>query len=232
MRKICSSLFFGLVMVVFPVTMLACGQKVKTEFVAGPAGPMGPSGKNGTDGHNGSNGANGSNGTNGTNGADALLPGLSCNVHDLNSWNSSSRLPEILANNPVVGNFTLANLSVGDSSASAGFPGMPIAIQNAVGLEGYVLDCFGYLKVETSGTHVFKLLSDDGSRLVINNVTVVDNQGLHAPTTVTGSALLYKGYNKFNVLYYQGPYSQIALELKFSGPNTTERVVPAFAFVH
>jgi hypothetical protein len=187
----------------------------------GPQGAVGPQGQAGRDGLNGKNGE------------DAIRPGLSCNLHDLRSWDKNTSLPQALANNPAIGNFILPNLNIPDSQAVNGFPGMPKALQDLVGIEGYALDCNGYLNIQTSGQHTLKLLSDDGSRLSIeDDYLVIENQGLHAPVTKSITGNLNRGQNKINVVYYQGPVTQIALELRLSGPNTLEAVVPASAFTH
>lgn len=185
---------------------------------------------NGAQGPAGTNGTNGRDGLNGTNGEDAIQPGVSCNVHNLANYDGNTSLPQALVNNPVIGTFTLPNFSVGDSQASTGFPGMPADLQNQVGYDGYALDCSGYLNVPTTGTYAFSLFSDDGSYLAIEDQVVIENQGLHAPSAKSGSADLYRGPNRINVVYYQGPYSQIALQLNWSGPNTTSQVVPAANF--
>lgn len=162
--------------------------------------------------------------------APARKPGLSCNLHNL-SYNSSTVLPAALASNPPVGNFTLPNFNIPDSPSSAGFPGMPADLQALVGLDGYALDCSGYLYVPTSGIHTFSLLSDDGARLVIEDNILIQNQGIHAPTTVTATNVnLNRGWNRINVVYFQGPHTQIALELKWTGPNTASQVIPAGLF--
>lgn len=202
---------------------IKCGNAPSVFLANGATGPAGTQGAQGQPGRDGLNGQNGE---------DAVQPGLSCNLHNLASWSGTTSLPEALAANPAVGSFTLANFSVPDSQASGGFPGMPAYLQALVGYDGYALDCSGYLNVPTSGAYTFKLLSDDGSRLLIEDNVIIENQGLHAPATVTGSAQLNRGPNRINVVYYQGPYSQIALELKWSGPNTAEQVAPASAFTH
>lgn len=185
------------------------------------------------DGSNGADGEDGSDGINGTNGLDAFTPGMSCDVYDIASWDGNSSLPAMFVGANLKGNFTLANFSVPDSQSSAGFPGMPAALQNKVGLEGYALDCAGYLNVPTSGDYVFKLLSDDGSELRIEDNLIIANQGLHAPATVTSATTrLNKGPNRINVVYYQGPHTQIALELKWKGPNLSEAIVPASKLTH
>lgn len=176
---------------------------------------------------------NGEDGNDGEDGKDAITPGLICDVYDINGWNSSTSLPALFVGSALKGSFTLNNFNVPDSQSSQGFPGMPTELQNKVGLEGYALDCAGYLSVPTSGDYVFKLLSDDGSELRIEDNLIINNQGLHAPQTVTSSATrLNKGPNRINVVYYQGPHTQIALELKWKGPNLTEAVVPTSVFTH
>ena len=208
---------------------VVCGES--TVFLAngaqGPAGTTGPQGQPGRDGLNGSVGATGADGE------DAIQPGLLCNVHNLSSTNGDTKLPDALKNSPVVGSFVLANLSVGDSPSANGFPGMPANLRTLVGDTDYALDCSGYLNIKTSGEYTLKLLSDDGARLSIeDSYLLVEDQGLHAPHTVSGTKLLNKGPNKFNIVYFQGPATQIALQLKMSGPNMTEAVVPASDFTH
>jgi hypothetical protein len=196
-------------------------------------GSQGPQGLPGIPGAQGPQGLPGRDGLNGQDGEDAVKPGLSCNVHDLSNWNGVTNILTVLSASAPVGNFVMSNLNVGDTPSANGFPGMPASIQNMVGLTGYALDCQGYLNVETSGMHTFKTLSDDGVRLVIQDQVIINNPSLHAPTTdVSTSRELHRGPNKINVVYYQGPHTQIALRLSWSGPNMSEQVVPAARFTH
>lgn len=175
--------------------------------------------------------ANGENGVNGTNGVNAIKPGLSCNVHNLSNWNGVTSILTVLSASSPVGSFTLPNLNVGDSQASGGFPGMPSSLQSSVGLDGYALDCNGYLNIETSGMYTFSMLADDGVRLMIDNNVIVNFPGLQAPTTrVSPSVELQRGLRAFNVIYYQGPFTQIALRLSYSGPHTPLQVIPTSRF--
>lgn len=174
------------------------------------------------------------NGLNGEDGEDAIQSGLSCNVHNLANWDGVTNILTVLSASAPVGNFTLANLNVGNSLSANGFPSMPSALQNAVGLTGYALDCSGYLNIKTSGLYNFNMLSDDGVRLVIDNKVIINNPSLHPPTSdVANSIELNKGQRTFNVIYYQGPATQIALQLKYSGPNASSLVViPSTEFTH
>lgn len=207
--------------------------------VSGATGTTGAAGKNGTNGSNGTNGTNGSNGSNGTNGSNGSpglgeIPGISCAVHDLPNYNGSTTLPGAFIGNQILGTFVLPAFNIPDSQASLGFPGMPTALQNLVGTDGYALDCDGYINIATSGdNYVFQLLSDDGSELRINDAIVLSNQGQHAPSsTISVQVHLDRGLNKINIVYYQGPLTQIALQLSLAGPNLPNAVVPASAYTH
>jgi hypothetical protein len=135
--------------------------------------------------------------------------------------------------NPTLGTFVLPNLNVPDSSASAGFPGMPAALQTTVGTDGYSLDINGYLDVPTTGAYVFQMTSDDGAIMYINGTPVISDDSLHSLHTATSVTVnLVRGKNLINVVYYQGPLSQIALQLFWQGPNFTNQVIPSSVLSH
>lgn len=165
----------------------------------------------------------------------AIVPtsrGLVAQVHNLPNWDNVT-LPNLFVGNPTLGTFVVQNLNVGDTHASNGFPGMPSALQQQVGYDGYALDINGYINVPTTGNYIFKMFSDDGAILLINDQVVIADDSLHSPRTATSQAVrLNAGLNRINVLYYQGPQSQIALQLKWSGPNLSEQVIPATALSH
>lgn len=62
-------------------------------------------------------------------------------------------------------------------------------------------DITGHLSVGSAGTYTFALNSDDGSRLFIDNVMVVDNGGDHGPMTVANSTFLSAGVHPFEVQF-------------------------------
>ena len=74
--------------------------------------------------------------------------------------------------------------------------------------EGFPSDHFqaewsGMLKIEEGGLFTFQTGSDDGSRLWINNVMVVDNWGRHGTKYVEGTAKLIKGYHEIKVHMFE-----------------------------
>jgi hypothetical protein len=62
----------------------------------------------------------------------------------------------------------------------------------------------GYIKVPETGVYTFLLASDDGSKLIINDSLLIDNDGLHGIQEKPGSAALAEGYHKIRVEFLQG----------------------------
>ena len=81
---------------------------------------------------------------------------------------------------------------------------------------------------ETEGDYQFKTISDDGSRLYIDNALVVDNDGLHAAIEKKGEVVrLPRGAVPFQLAYFQGPATNIALQVFYKGPGVTSwTIVP------
>jgi PA14 domain len=67
--------------------------------------------------------------------------------------------------------------------------------------------------VEKPGRYDFALLSDDGSKLIVDGLLVVNNDCLHAPDVRTGSVDLGRGTHEITVPYFQGLRDCVALLL-------------------
>lgn len=59
------------------------------------------------------------------------------------------------------------------------------------------------LTVSVAANYQFSTTSDDGSKLAINGVTVVDNDGLHGAATVQGSVFLNPGVHALRVEFFE-----------------------------
>lgn len=165
---------------------------------------------------------NGTNGTNGVNATSAIQPGLSCAVYDSRSVDRSSGLITILNNATPKFTKVVNQLDIGDSASVNGFPKFTAAEQALIGTEDYAIDCSGYVNVPVTGHYQFRMLSDDGAKLAINNQLLINMDQLQSPTYgSSNNTLLYKGPNKINVLYFQGPHSQIALKLDWLAPTSS-----------
>lgn len=60
----------------------------------------------------------------------------------------------------------------------------------------------GYLHLPKDGTFTFRISSDDGSRLLINETIVVESDGIHPPGDKEGKSTLKAGVHKVTVDYF------------------------------
>lgn len=67
---------------------------------------------------------------------------------------------------------------------------------------GYVFT--GYIEVPEDDMYSFQLRSDDGSKLFIDGVEVIDNDGSHSARALMGRIALRKGLHPFRLMYMQG----------------------------
>ena len=99
------------------------------------------------------------------------------------------------------------------------------------GLEdNFVVEALATLSVETTGTYLFRLTSDDGSRLQIDDQVVVDHDGLHGDTAKEGSFTLTAGTeHDLRLDYFEAGGGEL-LSLEWMPPGaTTFTVVPTSA---
>lgn len=83
----------------------------------------------------------------------------------------------------------------------------------------------GYLKIPVTGVYFFKVLSDDGSRLFIDDELVVNNDGLHDMEAVEGQIPLEKGFHFIQIWYFEASGAE-ALEVRLKGPGIVEKEIP------
>jgi hypothetical protein len=115
-----------------------------------------------------------------------------------------------------VGALYTSSLNIPPRNFTEGFPG----ITNR--LEWFAIDYTGRFWIDRPGKYQFSLLSDDGSKLYIDNKTVIDNDGLHPPTTLTATIKLRVGIHSIRVSYFQGPGGALALILGVARADKTE----------
>ncbi|RPD40990.1 family 20 glycosylhydrolase [Chitinophaga barathri] len=79
----------------------------------------------------------------------------------------------------------------------------------------------GYIKVEETGLYEFKVNSDDGSVLTVDNEVIIDNDGEHAPTELTGMIPLMKGFHKVRLQYFDaGGDQQLQVSFGLKGKQS------------
>ena len=98
--------------------------------------------------------------------------------------------------------------------------------------EKFALAIEGYFNIRNSTNVVFRLASDDGSRLLVNGQEVINNDGLHGTQNVDGELALRKGYHPFRVEFFEQGGGQ-ALFLKWRSFDSGEFVtVPITTLTH
>ena len=94
----------------------------------------------------------------------------------------------------------------------------------------YALKFTGYIDVTTGGVYTFLLTADDAAKLWIGDA-VVDNDGHHTSTTVSGQVALAAGKQPFTLGYMQRTSTSV-LDLSWIGPGIAQQTIPASAYYH
>ena len=102
-------------------------------------------------------------------------------------------------------------------------PGFDLSPRNQP--EYFGIEYEGYIRVPQDGVYAFFTDSDDGSRLLIDDRIVVDNDGPHSAKEVTGVIALASGLHKIRVEYYQKSGGR-ELAVSMEGPNGDKQLVP------
>ena len=92
--------------------------------------------------------------------------------------------------------------------------------------EFYALNFTGYIDVPSDGKYTFYTNSDDGSMLYIDNVPVVNNDGLHGSQEKSGTIGLKAGKHAINVGYFQASGGKM-FSVKYEGPGISKQVIPS-----
>jgi len=129
----------------------------------------------------------------------------------------TSSLPDFSSLTPVGSIYTRV-LDVPQRSFDSGFPGVTDRF------EWFAIRYTGEFNVDAEGEYAFRLVSDDGSRLIIDGETVIDNDGQHSSTSVSGSKYLARGRHQVEVDYYQGPRYYVALQFFWTPPGGSEGI--------
>jgi hypothetical protein len=129
----------------------------------------------------------------------------------------STLLPDFKRLRPV-GLLYTYSLNVPKRLFTEGMPGVTDRI------EWFAIDCEAEFWVRGPGKYRFRLTSDDGSRLSIDDRVVIDNDGVHETEAMGGSVLLESGRHHIRVSYFQGPRDFVALVLEVAPPGQAFRV--------
>jgi hypothetical protein len=109
----------------------------------------------------------------------------------------TSSLPDFLKLTPVGSIYTKA-LDVPTRAFDSGFPGVTDRF------EWFAIRYMGSFQVNQEGEYGFRLVSDDGSRFFIDGQKIIDNDGIHASASASGSVYLTPGTHQIVVGYFPG----------------------------
>lgn len=90
----------------------------------------------------------------------------------------------------------------------------------------------GFVNIEQDGNYVFRLVSDDGSRLNLDNKTIIFNDGYHGPEARDAEVVLKKGKHPIQVNFYQGR-GGMALSLQWAKHGDSKfSIIPTTSLSH
>jgi uncharacterized membrane protein YgcG len=108
---------------------------------------------------------------------------------------------------------------------TSGFPGLRDRV------EWFGIEYTGSFKPAKAGNYIFKLISDDGSKLFIDGKKVIDNDGIHMEWAGRDTLYLSDSPHTIKLDYFQGPRYELALQLYWNQPDSPARIFPGKAFV-
>ena len=106
-----------------------------------------------------------------------------------------------------------------------GFPGVTERF------EWFGIEYKATFTVKNAGRYTFTLLSDDGSKLFIDDSLVIDNDGLHSQAEKSNIFELDKSTHRIKIQYFQGPRTEIALQFFAKLENEKQEIFPGNNFV-
>ncbi|MFK7916393.1 MAG: putative Ig domain-containing protein, partial [Pseudomonadales bacterium] len=83
----------------------------------------------------------------------------------------------------------------------------------------------GRVLITTPGDYTFYTNSDDGSQLFIDDVLIVENDGLHGPRERQGNVSLAAGLHKLSITFFEKG-GGANLSASWSGPGITKTAIP------
>ncbi len=131
-------------------------------------------------------------------------------------------LPAVYYDN---GDFT--GTSISRTDATVNFDWGTGGPATAIGADTFSVRWSGQVEVPASGSWTFTTTGDDGIRLWVNNVLVIDNWKDQAPTDTSGSITLNAGQRyDLRMEYYENGGGAVA-KLAWSGPSQTAQIIPS-----
>lgn len=98
--------------------------------------------------------------------------------------------------------------------------------------ENFGVEVTGYLRIPKTNNYTFRLTSDDGSRMYINDELVIDNDGFHGDISMDGEVVLAEGFHPVRILFFQGLGGRTFRLTWRSFDSKRFEVVPNYVLMH
>ena len=129
-------------------------------------------------------------------------------------------LPDFSTLTPI-GTLYTSSIDISPRPFTEPFPGVP-----SNRFEWFGVRYQGPLTISVAGEYNFRTISDDGSKIFIDNVLVVNHDGQHAPSSSARATVnLSKGVHTLRVEYFQGPATYIALQVFGNKVGVAEKIL-------
>ena len=99
-----------------------------------------------------------------------------------------------------------------------------IKLLDGIAADSFALVFEGYIDIPMLGSYTFYTFSGEGSRMFIDGIEVVDNDGLHDAVEQSGDICLAEGFHEIRVEYFEKTGSE-DLEVMYSGPGISKQVI-------
>ena len=143
------------------------------------------------------------------------IAGLTARYYSFGS-NAISSIPEFASLTP---SLVLSTSQINFAPVTTAFYGTPY-------VDHFAAKYSGFIDIPSSGTYIFYLSSDDGSRLKIDGSNLINNDLVHAMKEITGSATLSQGLHPIEVEFFEN-LGSAGLILQWKQPGGSKQIVPA-----
>ncbi len=133
-----------------------------------------------------------------------ILPGLVVSIHDIPK-NTKKLPPSLLKYKTVMGGIMPELGNIDDGRFGDVFP-------------PFGLYADGYIEIPEDGLYTFRMWSDDGSILWIDDKEIVNHDGLHGLSMKENAVQLAKGFHRVKIQFFDGGGGRF-LSFNIKGPN-------------
>jgi len=119
---------------------------------------------------------------------------------------------------------------LGSNPAATGVAGI-VSVAQKKRQDKFAFEFSGYIKIDKDAIYTFFTESDDGSKLFIDDVEVVNNDGDHGSQEKSGRDALKKGYHKIKILYFDSGGGN-ALKVSYQPEGGKKEEIPANLLYH